>query len=149
MSRVCYCYANFKTDRPLNPCHRDKRYGMTQSVILPCLHLPAETNIIMSNIIELVKSGVTGLSLNIQIEDLVEFADHIINQATEKLLPPMVKESEERLLTKAEVLEKFNVCPTTLWNWEKKRYIEPVKIGRKVYYRRAHVENIILERARQ
>lgn len=103
----------------------------------------------MSNIIELVKSGVTGFSLNIQIEDLVEFADHIINQATEKLLPPMVKESEERLLTKAEVLEKFNVCPTTLWNWEKKRYIEPVKIGRKVYYRRAHVENIILERARR
>ncbi len=107
MSRVCYCYANFKTDSPLNPCHRDKRYGMTQSAILPYLHPPAETNIIMSNIIELVKSGVTGLSLNIQIEDLVEFADHIINQATEKLLPPMVKESEEILLTKAEVLEKF------------------------------------------
>ena len=104
----------------------------------------------MSNIIEIVKSGVTGLSLNIQIEDLVEFADHIINQATEKLLPPMVKESEERLLTKAEVLEKFNVCPTTLWNWEKKKkYIEPVKIGRKVYYRRANVESLILERARQ
>lgn len=122
---------------------------MTQSAILPYLHPPAETNIIMSNIIELVKSGVTGLSLNIQIEDLVEFADHIINQATEKLLPPMVKESEEILLTKAEVLEKFNVCPTTLWNWEKKRCIEPVKIGRKVFYRRAHVENIILERARR
>lgn len=122
---------------------------MTQSAILTCLHPPAETNIIMSNIIELVKSGVTGLSLNIQIEDLVEFADHIINQATEKLLPPMVKDSEERLLTKAEVLDKFNVCSTTLWNWEKKKYIEPVKIGRKVYYRRANVESLILERARR
>lgn len=149
MSRACYCYANFKMDRPLNPCHRDKRYGMPQSAILPCLYPPAETNIIMSNIIELVKSGVTGLSLNIQIEDLVEFADHIINQATEKLLPPMVKESEKRLLAKAEVLEKFNVCPTTLRNRKEKRYIEPVKIGRKVYYRRAHVESIILERARR
>lgn len=41
------------------------------------------TNSNMTSIIELVKSGVTGLTLNIKIEDLVEFANHFINEAKE------------------------------------------------------------------
>lgn len=103
----------------------------------------------MTNLIELVKSGVTGVSLNILIEDLVEFADRIVEQTTEKLLKPMVKQSQEKLLPKAEVLEKFNICPSTLWNWERKKYIVPVKIGRKVYYRQADVECLIIQRGKR
>lgn len=103
----------------------------------------------MTNIIELVKSGVTGLTLNIKIEDLVEFANHFINEAKETLLTPLVKESQEKLLPKAEVLQKFNICNATLWHWEKKKYIVPVKIGRKVYYRQADVECLIIERGRR
>lgn len=103
----------------------------------------------MNNIIELVKSGVTGLTLNIKIEDLVEFANHFISEAKEALLSPMVKQSQEKLLPKADVLEKFNICPSTLWNWEKKKYIEPVKIGRKVYYRQADVECLIIQRGKR
>lgn len=106
------------------------------------------TKFSMTNLIELVKSGVTGVSLNILIEDLVEFADRIVEQTTEKLLKPMVKQSQEKLLPKAEVLEKFNVCPTTLWNWSKSGYLVPVKIGRKVSYRQADIERLIIERGR-
>ena len=57
----------------------------------------------------------------------------------------MVSASHEALLTKKEVLEKFNVCLTTLWNWERKDYLIPVKIGRKVSYRQADIERIIAE----
>lgn len=107
------------------------------------------TKTCMYNIIELVKSGVTGLTLNIKIEDLVEFANHFISEAKEALLSPMVKQSQEKLLPKADVLEKFNICPSTLWNWERKKYIEPVKIGRKVYYRQADVECLIIQRGKR
>ena len=107
------------------------------------------TKFSMTNLIELVKSGVTGVSLNILIEDLVEFADRIVEQTTEKLLKPMVKQSQEELLPKAEVLEKFNICPSTLWNWERKKYIAPVKIGRKVYYRQDDVECLIIQRGKR
>lgn len=100
----------------------------------------------MTNIAELVKSGVTGLALTVQIEDLVEYSEHIINQAIERLLPSMVKESQENLLSKAEVLEKFAICPATLWNWQKKKYLEAVKIGRKIYYRQTDVEGLIIQR---
>lgn len=148
-SRERDCHACFKSEKPLIHVIRDERYGMTKSAFAPCLPFSGGTNIIMNNIIDLVKSGVTGLTLNIKIEDLVEFSKHVINEAKEALLTPMVKESQEKLLPKAEVLEKFNICPTTLWNWERKKYIESVKIGRKIYFRQADVECLIIERGRR
>ncbi len=106
------------------------------------------TKILMTNILELLKSGVTDLTLNIKGEDLLTFADSLIAKAKEQLLPVMVSAAKEQLLSKKEVLEKFNVCPTTLWNWSKSGYLVPVKIGRKVSYRQADIERLIIERGR-
>ena len=106
------------------------------------------TKILMTNILELLKSGVTDLTLNIKGEDLLTFAESLIAKAKEQLLPAMVSAAHEQLLSKKEVLEKFNVCPTTLWNWSKRGYLVPVKIGRKVSYRQADIERLIIERGR-
>lgn len=106
---------------------------------------PAEQKF-MTNIIEMLESGITGLTLSLRIEVLREFAHLLIEKSKEQLLPIMIKASHEDLLTKKEVLEKFNVCHTTLWNWERKGYLIPVKIGRKVSYRQADIERIIIER---
>ena len=43
----------------------------------------------------------------------------------------------------------FGVCPTTLWNWERTGYLVPVKMKRKIFYRRADVDRLIIERGRQ
>lgn len=102
----------------------------------------------MTNILELLKSGVTDLTLNIKGEDLLTFAESLIAKAKEQLLPVMVSAAQEQLLSKKEVLEKFNVCPTALWNWSKSGYLVPVKIGRKVSYRQADIERLIIERGR-
>lgn len=106
------------------------------------------TKILMTNILEILKSGVTDLTLNIKGDDLLTFADSLIAKAKEQLLPVMVSAAQEQLLSKKEVLEKFNVCPTTLWNWSKSGYLVPVKIGRKVSYRQADIERLIIERGR-
>ena len=103
----------------------------------------------MESILSLIESGVTGLTLTLKSEDLKEFAHLLIEKAKEQLLPVMVSASHEALLTKKEVLEKFNVCHTTLWNWERKGYLIPVKIGRKVSYRQADIERIIIERGKR
>lgn len=106
------------------------------------------TKILMTNILEILKSRVTDLTLNIKDEDLLTFAESLIAKAKEQLLPVMVSAAQEQLLSKKEVLEKFNVCPTTLWNWSKSGYLVPVKIGRKVSYRQADIERLIIERGR-
>ena len=100
----------------------------------------------MVDILSLVQSGVTGLTLNIRIEDLSTFANQLLEGSKTELLPLMVNAAQEKLLTKKEVMEKFNVCHTTLWNWARNKYLIPVKIGRKVCYRQTDVERVILER---
>lgn len=103
----------------------------------------------MNDILSLIGSGVTGLTLNIKGEDLLTFADSLIAKAKEQLLPVMVSAAQEVLLTKKEVMEKFGVCHTTLWNWNRNNILIPVKVGKKVCYRQSDVERLILEKARQ
>ena len=100
----------------------------------------------MTDILSHIESGVTGLTLTLKSEDLKEFAHLLIEKAKELLLPVMVSASLEALLTKKEVLEKFNVCHPTLWNWERKGYLVPMKTCRKVSYRQADIEHMIIER---
>lgn len=97
----------------------------------------------------MLESGMSGLTLNLKSEDLRDFAHLLIEKTKEQLLPVLVSASHESLLTKKEVLDKFSVCPTTLWNWERKSYLVPVKIGRKISYRQADIERIIIERGKR
>ena len=51
-------------------------------------------------------------------------------------------EDESALLTKQEVMDRIGVSSTTLWLWEKKDYLVPVKIGRKVFYRQGDINKL-------
>ena len=93
--------------------------------------------------------AVTGLTLTLTIEDLKAFATDMVEKAKTQLLPPMVSASQESCIPKKEVLEMFGVCPTTLWNWERTGYLVPIKMKRKILYRRADVDRLIIERGRQ
>ncbi|MCR6504627.1 helix-turn-helix transcriptional regulator [Bacteroides muris (ex Fokt et al. 2023)] len=103
----------------------------------------------MTNLLELINSGVTGVTPNVKLEDLVELVKQTIEAAKAELLPAMVSAAQEVLLTKKEVMEKFGVCHTTLWNWNKNKILIPVKVGKKVCYRQSDVERLILEKAKQ
>ena len=101
----------------------------------------------MTNLLELINSGVTGVTLNVRLEDLVELVRQTIEATKAELLPAMVSAAQEVLLK--EVMEKFGVCHTTLWNWNRNNILIPVKVGKKVCYRQSDVERLILEKARQ
>lgn len=103
----------------------------------------------MQNLLELVKSGVTGITISVTPEDLLFLVNQTIAAAKAELLTPMVCAAQEALLSKKEVMEKFGVCHTTLWNWNRNNILIPVKVGKKVCYRQSDVERLILEKARQ
>ena len=81
-------------------------------------------------------------------EDLVTFAKHLIEAAKEELLPIMKKADKDDFMTKKDVVELFGICATTLWNWEKKGYLVPVRVkdSRKIQYLRSDIEQIIKKR---
>lgn len=86
----------------------------------------------MTNLLELINSGVTDVTVNVKLADLVELIKQTIEAAKAELLPAMVSAAQEVLLTKKEVMEKFGVCHTTLWNWNKNKILILVKVGKKV-----------------
>lgn len=50
---------------------------------------------------------------------------------------------QDELLTSKEVQLIFDITPVTLWKWNKRGYLNPVKIGgKKLYYNRADIEKL-------
>ena len=52
------------------------------------------------------------------------------------------KESNNKLLTITQVMERLNVKRCTLWRWNKTKYLPVTKIGKKVLYRESDVKAI-------
>lgn len=100
----------------------------------------------MTDILELIKSGLGGVTLTLTADDLANLVKQSIDAAKKELVPILASQTEEALLTREEVREKFGVCYGTLWNWAKEKILIPIKIGRKVRYRMSDVTRVIKER---
>ena len=50
---------------------------------------------------------------------------------------------EEAYITANEAANLLNVTLSTLWRWDKEKYLEKIKIGNKVRYRQSDVERLI------
>lgn len=100
----------------------------------------------MADILKLINSGVTGVSVMVTVEDFLRLVELAIDRTKEELLPHLVSAAKEDLLTKQQVMKKFGVCDTTLWHWRKKGYLNAVKVGRFIRYRECEVERVIKQR---
>ena len=68
-------------------------------------------------------------------EDLVHFAEVIVEKAIALRDAELAREpKDETYLTTDEVIEKFHVCKTTLWTWEKNGYLIPSRWGKRKCY---------------
>lgn len=50
---------------------------------------------------------------------------------------------DTKIFTRNEFAEKLQVSLTTLFNWEKQGIIKPSRIGRRVYFTEAHLNEIL------
>ncbi len=67
--------------------------------------------------------------------DLIGFASVILEASKKQGEQEGVKRATERYLSKKETSEMLGVDPSTLWHWERRGYLMPVRIGTKVRYR--------------
>lgn len=49
------------------------------------------------------------------------------------------------LLTTADIITLFQVCRTTIYNWEKQGKLKPYKVGRKKFYAMQDVQSLFVE----
>jgi len=97
----------------------------------------------MENLISIITSGTGKVKLEVTCEDLLSFSNDLINRARNELSVEIAESRKEKYLTKQDVKTICGVCDATLWHWNKKNYLNIVKIGNKVKYRMSDVQKIL------
>jgi hypothetical protein len=95
------------------------------------------------NISEILKSNpeIAGnLTINVNANDLKEFAELCINRGKQEKPEPT---NPEEYLTPAQFAEALQVSLVTLWSWDKKGITRPLRIGNAKRYRRSDLEKIL------
>lgn len=68
---------------------------------------------------------------------------YIENKIKDELMVLPTSETDDKLiLTKKQVMERYQISAMTLWRLEQSGKLTPVRIGRKVMYRPVDVEKI-------
>ena len=84
-------------------------------------------------------------------EDLVHFAEVIIQKTIEFRDAELARTTphEETYLTTDQVIEKFHVCKTTLWQWEKNGYLIPSRWGKRKCYALSELTAIMQDKRKR
>lgn len=94
------------------------------------------------SIAEILKSG-ANVTLAVSANDLREWHKEVIEDTRKELEESVISEKAETYPTPKQVAEILSVDMSTLWRWEKKNYLVPVKVGGKRRYKMSEVKQIL------
>lgn len=94
------------------------------------------------NIQDIICTG-ANISVSVEIEDLLKFANVLIENTKRELEEAITKEKNEKQLSPKEVSEILGVDLSTLWRWQRRGYLVPVEIGGKRRYKMSEVKALL------
>lgn len=88
------------------------------------------------------------MNVTIRLGDLLKANEDLIRTLWEKEKAEAARRTAEygdTLIQKEEARVRLlgGVDPSTLWRWEKRGYLTPVRIGVKVFYRKGDIDRLI------
>lgn len=75
----------------------------------------------------------------IPLSDLTAFGEGIAQTMIDKFMA----NREESYLTTKQAAKRIGVDPSTLYRWEKERYLTPVRLGSKRRYKQSDIDRIL------
>lgn len=90
------------------------------------------------NIKELIQSG-GNISVTVNVLDLKE----AFSQWAEENKPVKQEATDTKLVSAADAIALLGVTRTTLARWAASGYLMPIKVGKKVKYRKSDVDKIM------
>ena len=116
----------------------------------PVLDAGFETKLLASQLVSEVRKSPGHFSFTLTDFGVIEFAKAIQMAALEERMESkqnkfgdnLFPNNDDTLVTKKEAMIGFSVSHTTLWKWEKSGYLTPVKVGKRIYYRREDIKNL-------
>lgn len=97
-----------------------------------------------SELLNVLECSNASIRIEVSGEDLKQFADFLLSRGADMARDRLL--SEESYLSKKDVLEKFGICDTTLWHWQRSGYLIPCKIGKKILYNKNDVDSLLSKR---
>jgi hypothetical protein len=84
-----------------------------------------------------------GTILAVRADDLVEANARLIDQVRADLERDIARKQSVVYLTRKQVIAKLNIVPSTLWRWQKRGYLVPVKVGGENRYKSTDIDRIL------
>ena len=88
------------------------------------------------------------MAVTIRLRDLLEANETLVRKVREEAereAKRRITVYEDTLIAKEEARVRLlgGVDPSTLWRWEKRGYLHPVRIGTAVFYKKGDIDMII------
>lgn len=83
------------------------------------------------------------ITLAVGAEDLKEFAQSVAEETRLKIERDLAESRSEVYYTTEQVVGLLNVDKTTLWRWNKRDYLKPIKVGGLLRYRKSDIDKIL------
>lgn len=96
----------------------------------------------MIDLLQLAKEA-PGTIISVPVGDLVEANKRLVETAISGLERAVSAKDSAVLLTREQVMQKLNVVPSTLWRWQKRGYLVPLRVGGENRYRSTDIDKIL------
>jgi ribosomal protein L11 methylase PrmA len=119
--------------------------GLDNTKIEHIMDMDFENKLLMSQLISEIRKNPNHISITMTGTGIMELIKAIQQVIYEEINEEKAnqQDSDIELITKQDVIDKLHVSSTTLWIWEKRKYLVPVKIGRRIFYKRRDVNNLM------
>lgn len=94
------------------------------------------------SITEIISSG-ANVTLQVTAAQLGEFAKDLIGRTRQEIAREVEASRSEVYYTREQTATPLNVNPSTLWNWDKKDFLKPVRVGGLCRYRKSDIDRIL------
>ena len=96
----------------------------------------------MVDLIKLAQEA-PGTIIAVPVGDLVKANIWLVEKTLADLEHTVAQKDAVTYLTREQVMAKLNVVPSTLWRWQKRGYLVPVKVGGENRYRSTDIDKIL------
>lgn len=93
-----------------------------------------------------IVDGAPGVSVTVSAADLRQVLGSMMEAERRRMTREVAAEREKATMARAEVMEILGVSETTLVRWDNNGYLKPVKVGRRVLYRRGDIDALLRKR---
>ncbi len=83
------------------------------------------------------------ISITIELNDLLLFADHLIESAKKEWEATIAAKKAEKYASPANASVQLHVDKSTLWRWAKIGYLVPIEVGGKRFYKQSDIDKIL------